>query len=136
MNSWPAYHEFEPSTAEDPPLFSDESRFQLSSEDHRRRVWKRPGQHADPAFTIAYHTSPQPGVMVCGVISFDSRIPLVVFRGTLTAQRYVDDFLITVLLPFLLKYLGLIFQQDNSRPHTERVAMKCLTACQTLPWSS
>lgn len=115
-------------------VFSDESRFQLCPDDHRRRVWRRPGQRADPAFTIARHTGPQQGVMVWGAISLDSRTPLVVIRGTLNAQRYVDDILRPVLLPFLLQYPGLIFQQDNARPHTARVAMNCLEACQTLPW--
>ncbi|GFS57644.1 transposable element Tcb1 transposase [Trichonephila clavipes] len=72
--------------------------------------------------------------MVWSAISFESRSSLVVIRGTLTAHQYVDDILITVLLPYLLQYTGLIFQQDNARPHTARVAMSCLTACQTLPW--
>ncbi|GFW28762.1 transposable element Tcb1 transposase [Trichonephila clavipes] len=71
-----------------------------------------------------------------GAISFDSRTPLVVIRGTLTAQRYVDNILRTVLLPFLLQYSGLIFQQGNVRPHTTHVTMSCLTACQTLCWPS
>ena len=43
------------------------------SEDHRRRVWRRLGQCAHPAFTIARHTGPQPGVMVWGAISLDRR---------------------------------------------------------------
>ncbi|GFU83606.1 uncharacterized protein TNCV_1886411 [Trichonephila clavipes] len=42
----------------------DESRFQLCPDDHRRRVWRRPRQRADAAFAIAYHTGPQPEVMV------------------------------------------------------------------------
>ncbi|GFX41476.1 transposable element Tc1 transposase [Trichonephila clavipes] len=33
-------------------------------EDHRRRVWRRLGQRADPALIIARHTGPQPGVML------------------------------------------------------------------------
>ncbi|GFV74510.1 transposable element Tc1 transposase [Trichonephila clavipes] len=37
---------------------------------------------------------------------------------------------------FVLQYPGLIFQQNNARPHTARVAMNCLTACQTLPWTA
>ncbi|GFU89421.1 transposable element Tc1 transposase [Trichonephila clavipes] len=45
-------------------VFSDESRFQLCPDDHRRRVWRRPRQRADAAFAIAYHTGPQPEVMV------------------------------------------------------------------------
>ncbi|GFX30360.1 transposable element Tcb1 transposase [Trichonephila clavipes] len=72
--------------------------------------------------------------MIWGAISFDSRFPLIVIRGTLTVQRYVDLILRTVLLPFLQQYLGLIFQQDNARPHTTRVVMNCLTACKTLSW--
>ncbi|GFV05226.1 transposable element Tc1 transposase [Trichonephila clavipes] len=48
--------------------------------DHQRRVWRHPRQRTDPPFTIAHHTGPQPGVVVC---SFDNRTPLVVIRGTL-----------------------------------------------------
>ncbi|GFW24498.1 transposable element Tcb1 transposase [Trichonephila clavipes] len=61
------------------------------------------------------------------------RTPLVVIRGTLTAHRYVDGILRTVLLPFLSLYPGLIFHQDNVKPHTTHVAMNCLTSYQTLP---
>ncbi|GFS52331.1 hypothetical protein TNCV_4850451 [Trichonephila clavipes] len=49
----------------------DKSRFQLCPEDNRGRVWRRLGQCAYPAFNIARHTGPQPGVTVCGAISFD-----------------------------------------------------------------
>ncbi|GFS57609.1 HTH_Tnp_Tc3_2 domain-containing protein [Trichonephila clavipes] len=57
-------------------VFSDESHFQLCLDNHRRRVWRRLGQRADPAFTIAGPTSPQPGVIyiVWDTISFDSRL--------------------------------------------------------------
>ncbi|GFW45350.1 transposable element Tcb2 transposase [Trichonephila clavipes] len=113
-------------------VFIDESHFQLCPDNHRRRVWKRLGQRTDPAFI--FHTRPQPGVMVWGAISFDSRTPLGVVRDTLTAQWFVDDILRTVLLPFLLQYLGPVFQQDNTRPHTACVPMKCVTAYQTLSW--
>ncbi|GFT99040.1 transposable element Tc1 transposase [Trichonephila clavipes] len=83
----------------------------MCPDDHRRRVWRHPGQCADPAFTIALHTCPQTGVMVWGVISFDSRTPLVIIRGILTPQRCIDNIQRTVLLPFLLQYLSLIFQK-------------------------
>ncbi|GFW37978.1 transposable element Tc1 transposase [Trichonephila clavipes] len=112
-------------------VFSDESSFQLCPEDHRRRVWR---QRADPVFTIARPTGPQPDVIVLEVIYFNGRTPLVVIRGTLTAQWFVDDILKTDLLPFLLQYPGLFFQQDYARPHITRVPTKYLTACQTLPW--
>ncbi|GFW55681.1 transposable element Tc1 transposase [Trichonephila clavipes] len=86
-------------------VFSNESHFHLYPDYHRRRVWRRPGQRADPAFIIARHT----------------------------AHRYVDGILRTVLLPFLFQNSGLIFQQDNAKPHITRVAMNCLTAYQILP---
>ncbi|GFW83278.1 transposable element Tc1 transposase [Trichonephila clavipes] len=93
----------------DAKVFSHEAHFQLCPDDHRGRVWRSPEQRADPAFTIASHTGPQSGVIVWGAISFDSRTPF--------------------------QHPGLILQQDNARPHVVRVAMNCLTACQTLPWS-
>ncbi|PRD22822.1 UNVERIFIED_CONTAM: hypothetical protein NCL1_48092 [Trichonephila clavipes] len=52
-------------------------------------------------------------IMIWGAFPFDCRTTLVVIRDTITAQRYVDDILRTALLPFLLSYPGLIFQQDN-----------------------
>ncbi|GFY10656.1 transposable element Tc1 transposase [Trichonephila clavipes] len=90
---------------------TDESRFQLRPNDHRKRVWRRPGQRASPAFNITRRTGAQPRSMVWGAISFDNWIPLVIIRGTLTPQWYVDDILRTVLLPFLLQCLCLIFQK-------------------------
>ncbi|GFX88940.1 hypothetical protein TNCV_2576471 [Trichonephila clavipes] len=39
------------------------------------------------------------------------RTPLAFIKGKLTAQRCIDDILRTVLLPFLLQYLGFIFQK-------------------------
>ncbi|GFY21860.1 transposable element Tc1 transposase [Trichonephila clavipes] len=66
-------------------MFSDKSRFQLCPDNNRRRVWRHQGKRADPAFSIARHTSPQPGVIVWRAISFDSRTPLGVIRGTLAA---------------------------------------------------
>ncbi|GFT97447.1 transposable element Tc1 transposase [Trichonephila clavipes] len=104
------------------PVFSDESRFPLCLDDHRRRIWRRTGQRADPAFTVACHTCPQPGVIDWDAISFDSRTPLVIIRGTLTTKRCVDDILRTVLPPFLLQYLGLIFQKIRS-DHMQHVLL-------------
>ncbi|GFU59593.1 HTH_Tnp_Tc3_2 domain-containing protein [Trichonephila clavipes] len=115
-------------------VFSDESYFQLCPDDHRKRVWRHPGQQTDSAFTIARHTGPQTGVMVWGAIYFDGRTPLVVIRGTLRAQWCVDDILRTVLLPFLLQYPGLILQQHNSRPHSARVVV-CLAGVPALSYS-
>ncbi|GFY19198.1 hypothetical protein TNCV_4225621 [Trichonephila clavipes] len=51
--------------------------------DLRGRVCRSPGQRADPAFTIARHTDPHPGVIVWGAIYFKNWTPLVVIRAHL-----------------------------------------------------
>ncbi|GFX66568.1 DDE_3 domain-containing protein [Trichonephila clavipes] len=55
-------------------------------------------------------------------------------RGTLMGQRYVEDILRPHVGPFLNGLPGAIFQQDNARPHTARVAQDFLRHFQTLPW--
>ncbi|GFU00079.1 transposable element Tcb2 transposase [Trichonephila clavipes] len=57
----------------------------------------------------------------------------VVMRGTLTGQRYVNDILRPHVGPFLNGLPGAMFQQDNARPHTARVAQDFLRHFQTLP---
>ncbi|GFV60994.1 transposable element Tcb2 transposase [Trichonephila clavipes] len=58
-------------------VFSDGSRFVLGTDDNRVRVWRRP--------------------------AYDSRSTLIVMRGTLTGQRYVDDILRPHFLPWLAR---------------------------------
>ncbi|GFV56634.1 transposable element Tcb2 transposase [Trichonephila clavipes] len=52
-------------------------------------------------------------------------------RGTLTGQRYIDDIFRPHVAPFLIGLAGAIFQQDNARPHTARVAQDLLWHFQT-----
>ncbi|GFX07684.1 uncharacterized protein TNCV_4159531 [Trichonephila clavipes] len=68
-----------------------------------------------------------------GAIAYDSQSTLIVMRGTLTGQRYVDDILRPHIGPFLNGPPGSIFLQDNARPHTARVAQDFLRYFQTLP---
>ncbi|GFX13796.1 uncharacterized protein TNCV_3421081 [Trichonephila clavipes] len=51
-----------------------------------------------------------------GGIAYDSQSTLIVMRGTLTGQRYVD-ILRPDVGPFLKGLPGAVFQQDNARPH-------------------
>ncbi|GFX17588.1 hypothetical protein TNCV_3411881 [Trichonephila clavipes] len=46
----------------------------MYSDDHQRRVWRRPGWQADSASTIVHQTGPQTGVMIskCGINSVAS----------------------------------------------------------------
>ncbi|GFV55759.1 HTH_Tnp_Tc3_2 domain-containing protein [Trichonephila clavipes] len=114
-------------------IFSDESRFSLSADDHRTRVWRRTGQRSDAAFIVERHTAISLGVTVWGAISWDTRSSLVVLQGTLTARRYVDDILTPIVLPMLSSRPGAIYQQDNARPHTARLSQQCLQGYDVLP---
>ncbi|GFV47719.1 transposable element Tcb2 transposase [Trichonephila clavipes] len=72
--------------------------------------------------------------MVSGAIAYDSRSILIVMRGTLTSPRYVDDILRPHVRPLINGLPGVIFQQDNARLQTARVAQDFLRHFQTLPW--
>ncbi|GFX90166.1 transposable element Tc1 transposase [Trichonephila clavipes] len=115
-------------------VFSDESRFVLGTDDNHVRVWRRPGERYNSLHTVLRHTIRTAGVMVWGVIAYDSRCTLIVMRGTLTGHLYVDDIFRSYVGPFLNGLPGAIFQQDNAHPHTTRVALDFLRHFQTLPW--
>ncbi|GFT43987.1 transposable element Tcb2 transposase [Trichonephila clavipes] len=87
-------------------VFIDEFRFILGTDDNSVRVWRRP---------------------------VERRSTLIVKRGTLTGQRYVDDILRPHVGPFLYGLPGAIFEQDNARPHTG-IPNDFLRHFQTLPW--
>ncbi|GFX51297.1 uncharacterized protein TNCV_2736481 [Trichonephila clavipes] len=106
----------------------------LGTDDNRVRVWRRPGERYNSPHTVLRHTARPAGVMVWGGIAYDSRSILIVMRGTSTGQRYVDDILRPHVGPFLNCVPGAIFQQDNARPHTARVAQDFLRHFQTLQW--
>ncbi len=64
--------------------------------------------------------------MVWGGISFGKKTPLIVIDGTLTAQKYCDNVLQPVVVPFVREN-DVVLQQDNARPHVARLAMDYLT---------
>ncbi|GFX17453.1 transposable element Tcb2 transposase [Trichonephila clavipes] len=72
--------------------------------------------------------------MVWDVIAYNTRSPLVLICGTITAQPYVHDILQPHVLP-LMKWLpGVIFQRDNARCHMARVSQDCLRTVTILLW--
>ncbi|UYV73179.1 ANKRD16 [Cordylochernes scorpioides] len=115
-------------------VFSDESRFCLSSDSRRVHVWRRRGERSNPAAIVERPTVRQRGIMVWGAIAYDSRSPLLRIQGTMTAQRYVDDVLRPVTLPYLQGVPNALYQQDNARPHTARISQQALQDVQMLPW--
>ncbi|GFT38154.1 transposable element Tcb2 transposase [Trichonephila clavipes] len=54
-------------------VFSDESRFSLSNDDNRIRVWRPHGERLNPAFVLQRHTTPIAGMMVWGAIAYNTR---------------------------------------------------------------
>ncbi|GFW51914.1 transposable element Tcb2 transposase [Trichonephila clavipes] len=87
-------------------VFSDESRFVLGTDDNRVRVWRHPGERYNSPHTVLRHTARTAGVMVWGGTERERE------------QRERER----------------VFQQDNARPHTARVAQDFLRHFQTLPW--
>ncbi|GFW92419.1 transposable element Tcb2 transposase [Trichonephila clavipes] len=92
-----------------------------------------PVEQYNSPHTVLRHTAHTAGVMVWEAIVFDSRSSLIVMRGTLTGQRYVDDILRPHVGPFLNSLPEVIFQQNNARPQTAEVARDFLRHFQTLP---
>ncbi|GFV15601.1 uncharacterized protein TNCV_4836271 [Trichonephila clavipes] len=106
-------------------IFSNEFRFNLSSDDNRVRGWRPRGECLNPAFALQRHTALTAGVMVWRAIAYNTRSPLVLIRGTMTAPWYAHDILQPHVLPLMQRLPGAIFQQDNTRPHTARVSQNC-----------
>ncbi|GFV43465.1 transposable element Tcb2 transposase [Trichonephila clavipes] len=115
-------------------VFNDESRFVLGTDDNCVRVWRHPGERYNSPHTVLRHTARTPGVIVWWAIAYDSRSTLIVMRGTLMGDCYVDDIFRPHVGPFLNGLPMTIFQQDNARPHTATVAQDILRHFQSLPW--
>ncbi|GFU72253.1 transposable element Tcb2 transposase [Trichonephila clavipes] len=99
-------------------------------------MWRPRGERLNPAFALQRHTAPTSGMMVWGVIAYNTRSTLVLIRGTVTALRYVHDILQPHVLPLMQRLSGTIFQQDNARLRTASVSEDCLRTLTTLPWSA
>ena len=99
-------------------LFSDEPRFSLSFNDDQTRVWRNQGEMFVDATVTEHDRYGEGSVFVWGGISLNSRTPLYIIEGTLTAQRYRDEILQTIVLPTMQEMgPGALYQDDNARPH-------------------
>ncbi|GFS65172.1 transposable element Tcb2 transposase [Trichonephila clavipes] len=115
-------------------VLSEVYRLVFGTDDNRVRVFRGPGKRYNSFHTVLSHTARTAGLMVWGTIAYASRSTLIVMRGTLTGQRYVDDILRPHDRPFLNGLKGAIFQEDNARPHIAKVAQDFLRQFQILPW--
>ena len=103
-------------------LFTDESRFNLSFNDGRARVWRRPGERYEDATVLEHNRYGGGSVMVWGGMSFRTRTPLHLVDGNLNGVRYRDEVLAPVALPALEALgPGAIFMDDNAPAHRARL---------------
>ncbi|GFX02034.1 transposable element Tcb2 transposase [Trichonephila clavipes] len=78
-------------------LFSDESRFSLSSNCRRQLIWRESGTAYHPENIREKDRYPTCNIMVWAGIMINGRTRLhVVANGTMTGQRYIDEVLLPV----------------------------------------
>lgn len=116
-------------------LFSDEFRFLLFRSDRRQRVYRRRGERYVDACVREVDRFGGGSVMVWAGIAHGHKTNLIFIDGALNAQRYRDNILQPVVVPFVQRN-GLTFQQDNARPHVARICNDFLYAnnVDVLPW--
>ncbi|GFU01558.1 transposable element Tcb2 transposase [Trichonephila clavipes] len=113
--------------------FKYESSFNLSSDDNHVRVWWHSGERLNLAFTLQSETTFTAGVMIWGVIAYDTWPPLILIHNTMILQWYLYDLLQLHVLPLMVGVPGFIFQQDKALPHSMDVKRLLLTH-NTLSW--
>ncbi|GFX39711.1 transposable element Tcb1 transposase [Trichonephila clavipes] len=93
-------------------LFSDESRFSLSSDCRRQLIWRESGTAYRPENIQEKDRYPTCSIMVWAGIMINGRTRLhVVANGTMTSQRYIDE----VLLPHVHLFRGAVASEGIQR---------------------
>ena len=103
-------------------MFTDESGFCIDMNDGRAKVWRRLGERYANCCVREPSRWGGGSVMVCGGISWRYKAPRVVIEGALSTRRYIDEVLVTVVVPFLQNHADVtLYQQYNARPHSARL---------------
>ncbi|GFW70772.1 transposable element Tcb2 transposase [Trichonephila clavipes] len=120
-------------------LFTDESRFSLSSDSHRILIWRERGSRNHPSNIIERDRYGGRGVLVWGGIMLGSRTDLHIFEaGSVNGTRYCNE----ILLPYVRLFRGamglqFLFMDDNAPCHRTVAAEQLLEsrrlAARTLP---
>ncbi|GFT59017.1 transposable element Tcb2 transposase [Trichonephila clavipes] len=119
-------------------LFSDESRFSLSSDCRRQLISRESGTAYRPENIQEKDRYPTCSIMVWAGIMINGRTRLhVVANGTMTGQRYIDE----VLLPHVRLFRGavcdkFVFMDDNATCNRTLAVQDCLDSegIQRLVW--
>ncbi|GFT02092.1 transposable element Tcb2 transposase [Trichonephila clavipes] len=120
-------------------LFTDESRFSLSSDSHRILIWRERGNRNHPSNIIERDRYGGRGVLVWGGIMLGSRTDLHIFDAcSVNGTRYCNE----ILLPYVRLFRGamglqFLFMDDNAPCHRTVAAEQLLEsrrlAARTLP---
>jgi len=121
-----------------PVLFTDESRFNLSNNDRRVRVWRRAGERFADCNVVEYDRYGGGSVMVWGSICLNGHTDLIVLdRGSITGMRYVEEVLHPVVRPFHGAVgENFLLMHDNARPHVATLVSEYLEShgIETMDW--
>ncbi|GFV43944.1 RNA-directed DNA polymerase from mobile element jockey [Trichonephila clavipes] len=120
-------------------LFTDDSRFSLSSDSHRILIWRERGSRNHPSNIIERDRHGVRGVLVWGGIMLGSRTDLHIFdAGSVNGTHYCNE----ILLPYVRLFRGamglqFLFMDDNAPCHPTVAAEQLLEsrrlAARTLP---
>ena len=102
-------------------VFLDESRFNMSYNDGRIRVWLYAGECNLRAWILQWHRGPTPNGMVWGIIGYNMRSHFLRIESNLNSSCYIREILQPEVLPLLLATPHAIFQQDNAQSHVTRI---------------
>ncbi len=105
----------------------DESWFSLYSANSRQRVWRRVGERFADVNVVDRVVHCGSGVMVWAGVCFGQRTQVHFIDSILNAQRYRDEILRPIIVPFFHNH-HLMFQHDNARPHVVRICTQFLEA--------
>ncbi|GFX92918.1 transposable element Tc3 transposase [Trichonephila clavipes] len=109
-------------------LFTDESRFSLSSDSHRILIWRERGSRNHPSNIIERDRYGGRGVLVWGGIMLGSRTDLHIFdAGSVNGTRYCNEIVLQYVCLFRgAMSLQFLFMDDNAPCHRTVVAEQLL----------
>ena len=106
-------------------MFTDEVLIQTSA---HGMTWVRrpPGTRYDQKYIREVNRSGRCRLMVWGGITIHGMLDLVVINGTLTAQKYVDTILSTVVEPYSRDHPDMVYQHDGAPAHRAHLSRNYL----------